>query len=53
MASINKVILIGNLGRDPEIRYTADGNTAICSSSGGSSEFITLVSLWKKKNTGF
>lgn len=30
MASINKVILIGNLGRDPEIRYTADGNTAIC-----------------------
>lgn len=30
MASINKVILIGNLGRDPETRYTADGNTAIC-----------------------
>ncbi len=25
MASINKVILIGNLGRDPEIRYTASG----------------------------
>ena len=31
MASINKVILIGNLGRDPEMRYTADSNTAICS----------------------
>ncbi len=30
MASINKVILIGNLGRDPETRYTADNNTAIC-----------------------
>lgn len=30
MASVNKVILIGNLGRDPETRYTADGNTAIC-----------------------
>ncbi len=30
MASINKVILIGNLGRDPETRYTADGGTAIC-----------------------
>ena len=29
MASINKVILIGNLGRDPETRYTADGSTAI------------------------
>ncbi|MDY3116215.1 MAG: single-stranded DNA-binding protein [Sutterella sp.] len=29
MASINKVILVGNLGRDPETRYTADGSTAI------------------------
>jgi len=25
MASVNKVILIGNLGRDPEIRYTQSG----------------------------
>ena len=25
MASVNKVILIGNLGRDPELRYTKDG----------------------------
>lgn len=25
MASLNKVQLIGNLGRDPEMRYTADG----------------------------
>ncbi len=25
MASINKVILIGNLGRDPELRYTQGG----------------------------
>ena len=25
MASINKVILIGNLGRDPEVRYTQNG----------------------------
>ena len=25
MASVNKVILIGNLGRDPEIRYTQGG----------------------------
>ncbi len=30
MASVNKVILVGNLGRDPETRYTADGGTAIC-----------------------
>ena len=26
MASVNKVILIGNLGRDPETRYTTDGS---------------------------
>jgi len=25
MASVNKVILIGNLGRDPELRYTSGG----------------------------
>lgn len=26
MASLNKVMLIGNLGRDPEMRYTANGS---------------------------
>jgi len=26
MASVNKVILIGNLGADPEVRYTPEGN---------------------------
>lgn len=28
--SFNKVILVGNLGRDPELRYTAQG-TPVCS----------------------
>ncbi|MFA5521111.1 MAG: single-stranded DNA-binding protein [Castellaniella sp.] len=32
MASVNKVILVGNLGRDPEVRYSADG-AAICNLS--------------------
>ena len=45
MASVNKVILIGNLGRDPETRYTADGaaitNIAIATSD-----------RWKDKATG-
>jgi single-strand DNA-binding protein len=27
MASLNKVMLIGNLGKDPEVRYTASGAT--------------------------
>ncbi len=26
MASVNKVLLIGNLGRDPEVRFTTGGN---------------------------
>ncbi len=25
MASVNKAIIIGNLGKDPEVRYTAGG----------------------------
>ena len=32
MASVNKVILVGNLGRDPEVRYSPDG-AAICNMS--------------------
>ncbi|MEK9962279.1 MAG: single-stranded DNA-binding protein, partial [Rhodobiaceae bacterium] len=27
--SVNKVILLGNLGRDPEIRNTQDGNKIV------------------------
>lgn len=37
MAGINKVILVGNLGRDPEMRYTQNG-VAICSFSLATSE---------------
>jgi len=37
MASLNKVMLIGNLGRDPEIRYTAQG-TAVASFSMATTE---------------
>jgi single-strand DNA-binding protein len=37
MASVNKVILLGNLGKDPEVRYTA-GGTAVASFSLATSE---------------
>ena len=29
MASLNKVTLIGNVGRDPETRHTADGTAIV------------------------
>lgn len=45
MASINKVILIGNLGRDPEVRYTPNG-AAICNVT------IATSRNWKDKNSG-
>lgn len=45
MASVNKVIIVGNLGRDPEVRYSNDGS-AICSVS------IATTSAWKDKSTG-
>jgi single-strand DNA-binding protein len=45
MAGINKVILIGNLGRDPEIRYTPN-SVAVCSFSIATSE------TYKDKNSG-
>jgi len=37
MASVNKVILIGNLGADPEVRYAASGDP-VCSFSVATSE---------------
>ena len=42
---INKVILVGNLGNDPETRYLPDGN-AVTNISVATSE------SWKDKNTG-
>lgn len=43
--SVNKVILIGNLGRDPEIRHTNDGRP-IANLSVATSE------QWRDRNTG-
>ena len=43
--SVNKVILVGNLGRDPEVRSTQDG-TKVANLSLATSE------SWKDKNSG-
>jgi len=45
MASVNKVIIVGNLGRDPEVKYMADGN-AICNLS------VATTYAWKDKASG-
>jgi single-strand DNA-binding protein len=45
MASVNKVILIGNLGRDPEVRYTPSG-AAVCNVS------VATTRNWKSKEGG-
>ena len=45
MAGINKVILVGRLGSDPEVRYTADG-TAVANFS------IATSDEWKDKDSG-
>ena len=43
MASVNKVILIGNIGKDPEIRYMPSGDAMVN---------LTLATTdnWKDKN---
>ena len=48
MASVNKVIIVGNLGRDPEVRYTAD-NRAITNIAVATSERYTDKNSGEKK----
>lgn len=45
MASINKVILVGNLGQDPEVKYMPSGG-AVTNLS------IATTDKWKDKNSG-
>ena len=42
---MNKVQIIGNLGRDPEVRYTPNGN-AVCNVS------VATTRQWKNKDSG-
>ncbi|MBL8906066.1 MAG: single-stranded DNA-binding protein [Rhizobiales bacterium] len=43
--SVNKVILVGNLGRDPEVRHTQDGRVIVNLS-------IATSETWRDKQTG-
>ena len=43
MASVNKVILIGNLGKDPETRYMSNGDAV-------TNITLATTDTWKDKN---
>jgi single-strand DNA-binding protein len=43
--SVNKVILVGNLGKDPEVRKTQDGKSIVQLS-------VATSDSWRDKNTG-
>jgi single-strand DNA-binding protein len=45
MASLNKVLIIGNLGKDPETRFMPNGN-AVCNFS------VATTESWKDKTSG-
>lgn len=45
MASVNKVIIVGNLGRDPEMRYMPSGDTI-------ANIAVATTDKWKDKSTG-
>lgn len=45
MASVNKVILVGNLGKDPEVRYMPSGEAV-------TNITIATTDTWKDKNSG-
>ncbi len=44
-SSINKVILVGNLGQDPEVRHGQDGNKVVTFS-------LATSDVWKDKSSG-
>jgi single-strand DNA-binding protein len=45
MASVNKVILVGNLGKDPETRYLPNGDPVTTIT-------VATTDTWKDKNSG-
>lgn len=52
MAGVNKVIIVGNLGRDPEVRYAQSG-MAICKLSVAVTERVKDGDAWKDATEWF
>jgi len=49
MASLNKVMLIGNLGKDPEVRYTTSGTAVASFSLATSEKFKNKTGEWEER----
>ncbi len=49
MASLNKVMLIGNLGKDPELRYTASGQAVASFSIATTEKFKNKTGDWEER----
>jgi single-strand DNA-binding protein len=49
MASLNKVMLIGNLGKDPEVRYTTSGAAVASFSLATSERFKNRSGEWEER----
>jgi single-strand DNA-binding protein len=45
MASVNKVIILGNVGKDPEVRHMQNGDSVVSVS-------VATSESWKDKNSG-
>lgn len=51
MSNVNKVILVGNLGQDPELRYTAKGNAVINLSLATTRDVKQAEGEWKEETS--
>jgi single-strand DNA-binding protein len=49
MASLNKVMLIGNLGKDPEVRYTTSGQAVASFNLATSEKFKNKSGEWEER----
>jgi len=49
MASLNKVMLIGNLGKDPEVRYTPSGQAVTSFNLATSDKFKNKSGEWEER----
>lgn len=53
MASVNKIIVIGNVGRDPELRYTANGKSMVQFSLAANHNYQRPDGEWEEQTEWF